>query len=58
MMADSLARRDGVNRTATALHLDGSKLKQLMGAAPGKGYADGLCGIYGTAVGQPPRMHD
>lgn len=31
--AAALARRDGVNRTAAALHLDGSKLKRQMTAA-------------------------
>ena len=30
-----VARRDGVTRTATALHLDGGKLKRLMMAADG-----------------------
>ena len=30
--AVELARRDGINRTAAALHLDGGKLKRLMGA--------------------------
>jgi hypothetical protein len=29
----AVARRDGVNRTAAALHLDGGKLKQRMAAA-------------------------
>lgn len=31
--AMALARRDGINRTAAALHLDGGKLKRLMVAA-------------------------
>lgn len=31
--AIELARKDGVNRTASELHLDGSKLKRLMVAA-------------------------
>lgn len=30
--AAQLARRDGINRTAAELHLDGGKLKRLMGA--------------------------
>jgi hypothetical protein len=30
--AAELARKDGVNRTAAELHLDGGKLKRLMGA--------------------------
>jgi hypothetical protein len=30
-----VARRDGVTRTATALHLDGGKLKRLMMGADG-----------------------
>ena len=30
--AVELARKDGINRTAAALHLDGGKLKRLMGA--------------------------
>jgi hypothetical protein len=30
-MAAEVARRDGVNRTATVLHLDGGKLKRMMG---------------------------
>ena len=30
--ASAVARRDGVNRTAAALHLDGGKLKRRMGA--------------------------
>ena len=30
--AAAMARRDGVNRTAAALHLDGGKLKRRMGA--------------------------
>jgi hypothetical protein len=36
--AAELARRDGINRTAAELHLDGDKLKRLMGASatPGK----------------------
>ena len=33
--AIEVARRDGVTRTATALHLDGGKLKRLMMAADG-----------------------
>jgi hypothetical protein len=33
--AIEVARRDGVTRTATALHLDGGKLKGLMMAADG-----------------------
>ena len=33
--AIAVARRDGVTRTATALHLDGGKLKRLMKAADG-----------------------
>jgi hypothetical protein len=33
--AIEVARRDGVTRTATALHLDGGKLKRLMLAADG-----------------------
>ena len=33
--AIEVARRDGVTRTATALHLDGGKLKRLMVAADG-----------------------
>jgi hypothetical protein len=33
--AIGVARRDGVNRTATALRLDGGKLKRLMRAAGG-----------------------
>ena len=33
--AVEVARRDGVTRTATALHLDGGKLKRLMMAADG-----------------------
>jgi hypothetical protein len=32
--AIQLARRDGVHRTATALHLDGGKLKRRMAASP------------------------
>jgi hypothetical protein len=31
--AMAVARRDGINRTAAALHLDGGKLKRLMAAA-------------------------
>jgi hypothetical protein len=36
--AAELARKDGVHRTAAELHLDGGKLKRLMGAktTPGK----------------------
>jgi hypothetical protein len=34
--AVEVARRDGVNRTATALHLDGGKLKRRMAAADGR----------------------
>lgn len=36
--AAELARKDGINRTAAELHLDGGKLKRLMGAktTPGK----------------------
>jgi hypothetical protein len=36
--AAELARKDGINRTAAQLHLDGGKLKRLMGAktTPGK----------------------
>jgi hypothetical protein len=36
--AAELARKNGVNRTAAELHLDGGKLKRLMGAktTPGK----------------------
>jgi hypothetical protein len=30
--AAELARKDGINRTAVELHLDGGKLKRLMGA--------------------------
>ncbi len=30
--AAELARKDGINRTAAELHLDGGKLKRLMGA--------------------------
>src|SRR5579872_495625 len=30
--AVALARKDGINRTAAELHLDGGKLKRLMGA--------------------------
>jgi hypothetical protein len=30
--AAELARKDGINRTAAQLHLDGGKLKRLMGA--------------------------
>ena len=30
--ATELARKDGINRTAAELHLDGGKLKRLMGA--------------------------
>ena len=30
--AVQLARKDGINRTAAELHLDGGKLKRLMGA--------------------------
>ena len=30
--AVELARKDGINRTAAELHLDGGKLKRLMGA--------------------------
>ena len=30
-MAAEVARRDGVNRTAAVLHLDGGKLKRMMG---------------------------
>jgi len=30
--AAQLARKDGINRTAAELHLDGGKLKRLMGA--------------------------
>jgi hypothetical protein len=30
--ATELARKDGINRTAAKLHLDGGKLKRLMGA--------------------------
>lgn len=30
--AAKLARKDGINRTAAELHLDGGKLKRLMGA--------------------------
>jgi hypothetical protein len=37
MTAARLARRDGVNRTATALHLDGGKLKRLMRAGDSAG---------------------
>ena len=33
--AIEVARRDGVTRTATALHLDGGKLKRIMLAADG-----------------------
>ena len=33
--AIEVARKDGVTRTATALHLDGGKLKRLMMAADG-----------------------
>jgi hypothetical protein len=33
LAAVEVARRDGVNRTAAALHLDGGKLKRLMVAA-------------------------
>jgi len=35
-MAVSVARREGVNRTAQQLHLDGGKLKQLLVAADGR----------------------
>src|SRR2546422_11122716 len=35
--AVALARRDGINRTAAALHLDGGKLKrQMAGSAPSR----------------------
>src|SRR5712691_7436401 len=57
-----VARRDGVNRTATALHLDGGKLKRRMVAAdsaPGvrKGHTTSLCGTDGPACKQPTRVH-
>jgi hypothetical protein len=32
LAAAELARKDGINRTAAELHLDGGKLKRLMGA--------------------------
>ena len=35
--AAELARKDGINRTAAELHLDGGKLKRLMGAKASSG---------------------
>jgi len=35
--AAELARKDGINRTAAELHLDGGKLKRLMGANTNSG---------------------
>jgi hypothetical protein len=35
--AAELARKDGINRTAAELHLDGGKLKRLMGARAASG---------------------
>ena len=35
--AVELARKDGINRTAAELHLDGGKLKRLMGAKVSSG---------------------
>ena len=37
--AAELARKDGINRTAAELHLDGGKLKRLMGAKATSGKA-------------------
>jgi hypothetical protein len=37
--AVELARKDGINRTAAELHLDGGKLKRLMGAKATSGKA-------------------
>ena len=48
--AVEVARRDGVNRTAVALRLDGGKLKRrVMAAGPGAGpnAAAGVCGVAG-----------
>jgi hypothetical protein len=58
MTTASLARRNSVNRAGTALHLDGSKLKQLMGAVPGKAMPTGFVEFMAPQVGQSPRVHD
>jgi hypothetical protein len=55
--AVAVARRDGVNRTAAALHLDGGKLKQRMAAAgsrPRKGAPPAFVELVASAADGSP----
>ena len=59
--AIELARRNGVNPTAAALHLDGGKLKRRMVAADsvsGKAMPPTFRGTNGPAHRRPTRVHD
>ena len=52
--AVAVARRDGVNQTAAALHLDGGKLKRRMAAAdslPGKAMPPTFVELVAPSVG-------
>lgn len=55
--AIEVARRDGVNRTAAALHLDGSKLKRLMTTAASvsdKGMPPAFVELIASSTSGPP----
>jgi hypothetical protein len=51
--AMAVARREGIHRTAAALHLDGGKLKRLMGAA-GVGVDQAIPPAFGELVAPRP----